>query len=91
MCQHKKHTRAHAHATRLNTHTRPTTTPEYRRAANAAANNGRERQDLYTDAWDGAEYKGSRWNILTLLAALSVLVPVAGLGFAYWSYGVYWG
>ena len=79
----------HTHASSL---PRPTNTKkEYRRAANAAANNGRERKDLYTDAWDGSEYKGSRWNVLTLLAALFLIVPVAGLGFAYWSYGVLWG
>jgi len=63
----------------------------YRKAANQAANNGRERKDLYTDNWDGSEYKGSRWNILTVLALLFVLVPVAGLAFAYQSYGVLWG
>lgn len=28
---------------------------EYRRAANMAANNGKERKDLYTDNWDGSE------------------------------------
>ena len=28
---------------------------EYRRAANLAANNGKERKDLYTDNWDGSE------------------------------------
>lgn len=35
--------------------------------------------------------QGSPFNILTLLAALFVLVPVAGLAFAYTSYGVLWG
>ena len=45
----------------------------------------------YTDNWDGAEYKGSPFNILTLLAALFFLVPLAGLAFAYQSYGVLWG
>eukprot|EP00195_Chlamydomonas_chlamydogama_P015589 CAMPEP_0202902058 /NCGR_PEP_ID=MMETSP1392-20130828/16133_1 /ASSEMBLY_ACC=CAM_ASM_000868 /TAXON_ID=225041 /ORGANISM="Chlamydomonas chlamydogama, Strain SAG 11-48b" /LENGTH=98 /DNA_ID=CAMNT_0049588741 /DNA_START=14 /DNA_END=307 /DNA_ORIENTATION=- len=29
---------------------------EYRRQANLAANNGRERKDLYTDNWDGSEW-----------------------------------
>jgi len=43
------------------------------------------------DNWDGSEYKGSRWNILTVLGLLFVLVPVAGLAFAYQSYGVLWG
>lgn len=28
------------------------------RAANEAANNGKERKDLYTGAWDGDVYKG---------------------------------
>lgn len=54
-----------------------------RREANRVANNGRERKDLYTDAWDGDVYKGSPVNILTLLAALFVLVPIVGLVFAY--------
>ena len=56
---------------------------EYRRQANLAANNGKERKDLYTDNWDGDVYKGSPINILTVLAAVSVLVPVLGLIFAY--------
>lgn len=43
------------------------------------------------DNWDGSEYKGSKFNILTLLGLLFVLVPVAGLAFAYQSYGVLWG
>jgi hypothetical protein len=43
------------------------------------------------DNWDGSEYKGSPFNILTLLGLLFVLVPVAGLAFAYQSYGVLWG
>jgi hypothetical protein len=48
---------------------------------------------LHTAAanWDGSEYKGSSFNILTLLGLLFVLVPVAGLAFAYQSYGVLWG
>jgi hypothetical protein len=50
-----------------------------------------DREDLYTDNWDGSEYKGSRWNILTVLAALFILTPVAGLIFAYFSYGIVWG
>ncbi|KAG1655832.1 hypothetical protein FOA52_013288 [Chlamydomonas sp. UWO 241] len=64
---------------------------EYRRAANSAANNGKERKDLYTDNWDGSEYKGGDNNILTWVIALFFLVPVLGLGFAYWSYGTLWG
>jgi hypothetical protein len=46
---------------------------------------------LPADNWDGSEYKGSSFNILTLLGLLFVLVPVAGLIFAYQSYGVLWG
>ncbi|KAJ9523235.1 hypothetical protein QJQ45_024024 [Haematococcus lacustris] len=64
---------------------------EYRRAANLAANNGKERKDLYTDNWDGSEYKGSVWNVGTLVLALFFLVPALGLAFAYWSYGTLWG
>lgn len=66
-------------------------TAEYRRRANELANNGKERKDLYTDNWDGSEYKGSSFNILTLLAALFFLVPVAGLVFAFLTYGELWG
>ena len=64
---------------------------EYRRQANLEANNGKDRKDLYTDNWDGDKYKGSPVNILTILAAVSILVPVAGLIFAYQTYGVLWG
>lgn len=48
-------------------------------------------QDLYTNNWDGSEYKGSGNNILTWLAVLFVATPVAGLVFAKLTYGVYWG
>lgn len=61
------------------------------REANWAANNGRERKDLYTDNWDGSEYKGSPFNILSLLAFLFVATPIAGLVFAYFTYGELWG
>ncbi|EFJ46909.1 hypothetical protein VOLCADRAFT_118018 [Volvox carteri f. nagariensis] len=64
---------------------------EYRRQANLIANNGKERKDLYTDNWDGSEYKGSPFNILTLVGALFILTPVAGLVFAFYSYGILWG
>jgi hypothetical protein len=46
---------------------------------------------LNSDAWEGSEYKGSPFNILTFLAGLFVLVPVVGLAFAYNTYGVLWG
>ncbi|KAG2444523.1 hypothetical protein HXX76_001270 [Chlamydomonas incerta] len=64
---------------------------EYRKEANRAANNGKERKDLYTDNWDGSEYKGSPFNILTLVGALFILTPVLGLWFAYATYGELWG
>ncbi|GLC34983.1 hypothetical protein PLESTB_001185500 [Pleodorina starrii] len=64
---------------------------EYRRQANLVANNGKERKDLYTDNWDGSEYKGSPYNILSLVGALFILTPVAGLVFAYYTYGILWG
>jgi hypothetical protein len=64
---------------------------EYRRQANLEANNGKDRKDLYTDNWDGDVYKGSPVNILSILIAVSLLVPVAGLVFAYQTYGVLWG
>eukprot|EP00242_Pyramimonas_sp_CCMP2087_P010082 CAMPEP_0198206712 /NCGR_PEP_ID=MMETSP1445-20131203/10248_1 /TAXON_ID=36898 /ORGANISM="Pyramimonas sp., Strain CCMP2087" /LENGTH=138 /DNA_ID=CAMNT_0043879501 /DNA_START=56 /DNA_END=472 /DNA_ORIENTATION=- len=63
---------------------------EYR-DANVKANNGRERKDLYTDNWDGDEYKGGGFNILTFLIILFLGVPALGLLFAYTSYGVLWG
>lgn len=64
---------------------------EYRQEANRLANNGKERKDLYTANWDGDKYKGSNFNILTVIAAISVMVPLAGLAFAYTTYGVLWG
>ena len=50
-----------------------------------------DRPDLYTDNWDGETYKGSRWNILTVILALTFAVPLIGLIFAWFSYGRYWG
>eukprot|EP00793_Prasinoderma_coloniale_P003341 PRCOL_00005976-RA len=50
-----------------------------------------DRADLYTDNWDGSEYKGSKWNFATLLGVLFIATPLAGLAFAYFSYGVLWG
>eukprot|EP00878_Enallax_costatus_P004423 GHUV01004663.1.p1 GENE.GHUV01004663.1~~GHUV01004663.1.p1 ORF type:complete len:142 (+),score=29.35 GHUV01004663.1:248-673(+) len=64
---------------------------EYRREANRLANNGKERKDLYSANWDGDQYKGSSFNVLTVIAAISVLVPLAGLVFAYTTFGVLWG
>ncbi|GAB5353787.1 hypothetical protein AAMO2058_000063900 [Amorphochlora amoebiformis] len=62
-----------------------------RREANRMANNGREREDLYTDAWDGDRYKGSSFNILTVLVLVSVAAPVTGVVFALATYGKLWG
>lgn len=59
--------------------------------ANKNANNGLERKDLYSDKWAGDQYKGSSFNILTVLAALFVLTPMLGLAFAYFTYGDLWG
>lgn len=62
-----------------------------RRAANLEANNGKDRKDLYTDNWDGSEYKGSPVNILSIILVVSVLTPLAGIIFAYFTYGKLWG
>jgi hypothetical protein len=64
---------------------------EWRRQANLEANNGKERKDLYTDNWDGDVYKGRKLNVLTVILLASVLAPLAGLIFAYQTYGVLWG
>lgn len=40
---------------------------------------------------DGSVYKGSKFNVLTVIALASILTPLAGLVFAWWSYGVLWG
>lgn len=61
------------------------------REANREANNGREREDLYTDNWDGDVYKGGKVNILSVLIAVSILAPIAGLVFALQTYGTLWG
>lgn len=52
---------------------------------------GREREDLYTDNWDGDVYKGNKVNILSVLIVVSILAPVAGLIFALQTYGTLWG
>ena len=51
----------------------------------------KDRPDLYTNKWDGSEYKGSPFNVLNVILAVSVLVPLLGIGFALWSYGTLWG
>lgn len=45
---------------------------------------------LYSANWQGDVYVGSRWNMLTLLMGLTFFVPVAGLLFAFLSYGTLW-
>eukprot|EP00465_Bigelowiella_longifila_P010030 CAMPEP_0185254474 /NCGR_PEP_ID=MMETSP1359-20130426/3283_1 /TAXON_ID=552665 /ORGANISM="Bigelowiella longifila, Strain CCMP242" /LENGTH=165 /DNA_ID=CAMNT_0027837519 /DNA_START=20 /DNA_END=517 /DNA_ORIENTATION=- len=62
-----------------------------RREANMIANNGKERKDLYTDAWDGDKYKGSSFNILTVLILVGIGAPVTGVVFALATYGKLWG
>ncbi len=67
-----------------------------RRAANWEANGRkRDREDLYTAAsggsWEGSEYVGSANNLLTWVLVAAVAAPVAGLIFAWRTYGVLWG
>ena len=64
---------------------------EWRREANRQANNGKDRKDLYTDNWDGDKYKGNPVNVLSVILVVSVLVPLAGLAFAYFTFGTLWG
>jgi len=45
----------------------------------------------YSDNWEGDVYVGSNWNILTVILFISIAVPIAGLIFAYFSYGTLWG
>ena len=61
------------------------------KAANRAANGGKERKDLVSENWDGADYRGSNINILTVIVGLFVLVPLIGLVFAYFTWGTLWG
>lgn len=53
--------------------------------------NRNDRRDLYTDQWDGDEYKGSPFNILTFLIVVAVGTPAIGIWFALSSYGTVWG
>ena len=50
-----------------------------------------DRQDLYTDNWDGDTYTGGGLNILTVLVGLGLGVPLVGLVFAYLTWGELWG
>jgi len=47
-------------------------------------------EHLYSANWQGDVYVGSKWNIMTVLMAVSILVPVMGLVFAWASYGTLW-
>lgn len=62
-----------------------------RTQANLEANKGKERKDLYTDNWAGAEYQGSPVNTLSVIVVISLLAPLLGIAFAYLSYGKVWG
>lgn len=50
-----------------------------------------DREDLYTDNWEGDVYVGSRWNVLSVGLALTIAVPVLGIIFALSTRGVLWG
>jgi hypothetical protein len=45
---------------------------------------------LYSHNWQGDVYVGSNWNILTLIMGLTLFVPLAGLLFAWLSFGTLW-
>eukprot|EP01023_Acetabularia_acetabulum_P006080 TRINITY_DN1252_c0_g1_i1.p3 TRINITY_DN1252_c0_g1~~TRINITY_DN1252_c0_g1_i1.p3 ORF type:complete len:149 (-),score=8.21 TRINITY_DN1252_c0_g1_i1:1225-1671(-) len=48
-------------------------------------------EDLYSENWQGGVYVGKTWNIMTIILLLSAMVPIAGLLFAYFTYGRLWG
>lgn len=45
---------------------------------------------LYSANWQGDVYVGSNWNILTLMMGLMIATPLAGLLFAWATYGTLW-
>ena len=51
----------------------------------------KDRADLFTDNWGGDVWKGSKVNVLSIILAVSVLVPLGGLLFAYLTFGTLWG
>lgn len=51
----------------------------------------KEGSRLVSDNWEGDTYRGSNFNILTLILGLIFFVPVIGLAVAYFSYGSLWG
>jgi len=69
--------------------TRGMTTKEYLQRYREA--NERDRPDLYSANWRGDTYTGSNINILTVIAAISILAPLLGLWVAFSTYGDLWG
>lgn len=61
------------------------------KAARAEAKKRIDRADLYTDNWGGDKWKGGKVNVLSIILAVSVLVPLGGLLFAYLTFGTLWG
>lgn len=51
----------------------------------------RLQQRLVSANWDGDVYRGGRWNVMTLLAAVGLATPLLGLLFAWATYGSLWG
>ncbi|DBA70368.1 hypothetical protein WJX79_005895 [Trebouxia sp. C0005] len=51
----------------------------------------KDRGDLFTDNWGGDVWKGSKINVLSIILAVSILVPLGGLLFAYLTFGTLWG
>lgn len=43
-----------------------------------------------TSNWDGDHYLGGRWNALSIGYLIFLLTPLAGLVFAYLTYGTLW-
>ena len=64
---------------------------ETQKAARAEAKKRIDRADLYTDNWGGDKWKGSKVNVLSIILAVSILVPLGGLLFAYLTFGTLWG
>lgn len=61
------------------------------KAARAEAKKRIDRADLYTDNWGGDKWKGGKVNVLSIILAVSILVPLGGLLFAYLTFGTLWG
>ena len=50
-----------------------------------------DREDLYTENWGGDKWKGDKVNVLSIIVAVSIIVPLVGLAFAYLTFGKLWG